>query len=1382
MIKLLLSSLAVLATTQFYAQNITLLNDLFESGGTTWTASGDLTPNEWIVNSCAGNGPSFSGINSMYISPIGGTIPGCDAGETEEFIYENAPAGLTHSTIISHTVNAGCATTLELSFDYTMGGIAGEDFAEVIYSTDGGATWIPLGPALPITATWSAASNVPLPASLNGTTFEIGFRFTYNDANVAGEPLSIDNVVVAGIDPSPPAIVCDSPRDLPVQSGCLAITEDYTTSGFTLSDNCSDSVNITVVQDIPANTVLGAGPGGSQVITLTATDEAGNSSTCSFTLNIIDTISPTIVCPADTSVYVDNNCDGLLPDYTSFVAKSDNCSSSSNITTVQSPTPGTIINGAIVVTPIIMTSTDEFGNSSTCTFDMRTLDTIPTTIICPADTGLIVDMTCQATVADYTTDAILVDNCEPLSNLTVTQSPLPGTVVSTHQTITLTVTGGTPNTPQSCTFNGWIVDTIAPAIICPSGPNPQYVGNNCTALLADLTAGATVSENCGSVLTVTQSPVPGATVGLNPTLPITLTVSDTSGNTNSCQFFVAVIDTTSPVIVCPSNQQEPANAACSGTLGNYTSLVPASDNCSSPSNIIITQSPAQGTAFSGTQTVTLTAEDEAGNTSNCTFLVSVVDQTPPTITCPPNQTVGTSPSTCNYTLTDFTGLASAFDNCTATSSISFSQSPAAGNILNAGTHTITISATDENGNTSNCTFDLTVTDQTPPVFTVCPPTQSLIVDAACSAVLPNYVPAAAVSDNCTSSGNITLTQSPVSGTTISATTLITLTATDLAGNSSTCTFNVVLDDTTSPVMVCPADQTVAITGSCSYTIPDFSPFVGGSDNCSALADMTVTQNPAAGTTSSGITPVLITLTDEAGNSTNCIANVLPDDTTPPTITCPGTQTANAGTACDFVIPSYITMATVTDNCSGYTISQSPAAGSTVPVGTNIITLTATDAGGNTASCDFELFVTETESPVITCPSDITTCDPVVFFTSPIFSDNCLVSLVQTDGTGYSSGSTFPIGITVLDYQAIDSSGNTAGCNFRVEVLEYPSQAIIQLDTLELCSNSSALLEADPATSGTGEWSVTSGTGNFNNEFANTTGINNIAYGTNVYTWTISTAACGSTSDSIVVIRHEPPFPTSISADSIFTCSNEVVMLQATPATVGTGVWTVTPQATIGNENSNVMFSTLSTTGYYTYTWTVSNGTCPSTSDSVVVYYASEDVNASSSDSLVCLENGLVQLSADPLQNGQSAYWSFIAGGGIIDNIYAPNTSVEITENGTSILIYEVSHPNCPVIRDTVIIAANICEGLNPIIPTVITPNYDGRNDLFEVEFLDILYPDCHVTIVNRWGDVVFESTGYSEPWNGTNNGEPLPLGTYFYRIELNDADGTVFTGDISIIR
>src|SRR5690606_27828033 len=138
-------------------------------------------------------------------------------------------------------------------------------------------------------------------------------------------------------------------------------------------------------------------------------------------------------------------------------------------------------------------------------------------------------------------------------------------------------------------------------------------------------------------------------------------------------------------------------------------------------------------------------------------------------------------------------------------------------------------------------------------------------------------------------------------------------------------------------------------------------------------------------------------------------------------------------------------APVIDNCSNYSIDQSPAPGTTVQTGATDIMLTVTDAGGNTASCTFALTVIETEVPTITCPTDISTCDPLVNYTDPLFNDNCFAFITQTDNTGYTSGAIFPIGQTVLEYTVSDSSGNTDNCTFIVEILDYPSQATILED-------------------------------------------------------------------------------------------------------------------------------------------------------------------------------------------------------------------------------------------------------------------------------------------------------------------------------------------------
>jgi gliding motility-associated-like protein len=68
-----------------------------------------------------------------------------------------------------------------------------------------------------------------------------------------------------------------------------------------------------------------------------------------------------------------------------------------------------------------------------------------------------------------------------------------------------------------------------------------------------------------------------------------------------------------------------------------------------------------------------------------------------------------------------------------------------------------------------------------------------------------------------------------------------------------------------------------------------------------------------------------------------------------------------------------------------------------------------------------------------------------------------------------------------------------------------------------------------------------------------------------------------------------------------------------------------------------------------------------------------------------------------------------------------------------------------------------------------------------INYLEKVYPECEVTIFNRWGSVVFQSIGYKNPWDGTRNGEKLPMGTYFYNIDLKDPNGKEFHGPISII-
>lgn len=87
---------------------------------------------------------------------------------------------------------------------------------------------------------------------------------------------------------------------------------------------------------------------------------------------------------------------------------------------------------------------------------------------------------------------------------------------------------------------------------------------------------------------------------------------------------------------------------------------------------------------------------------------------------------------------------------------------------------------------------------------------------------------------------------------------------------------------------------------------------------------------------------------------------------------------------------------------------------------------------------------------------------------------------------------------------------------------------------------------------------------------------------------------------------------------------------------------------------------------------------------------------------------------------------------------------------------------------------------NPVIPNAFSPNGDGINDVWNIEYLDT-YQGATVDIFNRYGQKVYSvSNGYTIPWNGKYNGKTLPVGTYYYII--NPKNGRqVLSGSVTII-
>jgi hypothetical protein len=167
-------------------------------------------------------------------------------------------------------------------------------------------------------------------------------------------------------------------------------------------------------------------------------------------------------------------------------------------------------------------------------------------------------------------------------------------------------------------------------------------------------------------------------------------------------------DTTAPVITCPADTV----VECSGPDGRAVEFtVSVFDSCdSSPALECV---PASGSVFLvGSTTVTCTATDFDGNSSECSFVVTVVaDTTAPVITCPDDVTLE---CTGNLSAT-YEFAATATDDCDPEPAVVCD--PPSGSAFPLGTTTVTCTATDSVGNSASCTFDVTVVDTRPPEIT-----------------------------------------------------------------------------------------------------------------------------------------------------------------------------------------------------------------------------------------------------------------------------------------------------------------------------------------------------------------------------------------------------------------------------------------------------------------------------------------------------------------------------------------------------------------------------------------------------------------------------------------------------------------------------------------
>jgi gliding motility-associated-like protein len=487
----------------------------------------------------------------------------------------------------------------------------------------------------------------------------------------------------------------------------------------------------------------------------------------------------------------------------------------------------------------------------------------------------------------------------------------------------------------------------------------------------------------------------------------------------------------------------------------------------------------------------------------------------------------------------------------------------------------------------------------------------------------------------------------------------------------------------------------------------------------------------------------------------------------PEITGPDNQTLVAADD-ECGIPYSFELPEATDNCTAdLTMTQvaGPSSGSILEIGETTFTFETVDESGNLATFSYVVTVEDQTVPEFTlCPEDIivsTTsgCTASPTFETPNAIDNCEVTVVQTLGSP--SGTELELGTYEYEFTATDNAGNQSTCAFTIEVIDSSPPVFECIDDFVTCEDSPEFV-APIATDNCGISSISQITGpESGTEFE---------VGENLIEFEAIDVNGNSATCSFIITRLPVP-PNANAGEDQVLCDADSTMLMGNGISEGTGTWTIiSGTGTIENLSNSMTAVTDLGLGNNLFTWSLdSENGCPATIDTVAIFVQEEfDVDAGE-DELI-LSNDDVQLLAVASVIDGDFSWSPFSGlscDDCQDPIAQPSESILYTVT--------ITVPSGCSMSDSVLVQ------VLPALPNMITPNNDGANDFWEIPSVK-RYPDIEVHIYNRWGNEVFQSKGYDQPWDGTHNGEVLPAGAYFYVIDYKIGGKEKINGTINLIK
>ncbi len=724
-----------------------------------------------------------------------------------------------------------------------------------------------------------------------------------------------------------------------------------------------------------------------------------------------------------------------------------------------------------------------------------------------------------------------------------------------YHTVTFTIFDEAGNT-SSKSFVIHVQDITDPNI----NANSKYETTNdvgkCSALAKFF---APVSgDNCGDIdifYSINGGPeVQSDTIQMDFPVGVTTILwraVDGSGNEATATDSVVVTDAEQPTVITPSNKV--INNVPGVCGADTTFLVTIDDNCGIDSayywikkrTATDTNTVAQGLvngnrvgtffeADGSDYEIMVTAYDIHGNQKTNTFVVEVIDTEKPMFICPGDQVLSTNSQSCSRTF-DLFGDENLFgevsDNCNVVDTIvTIDGTTSASNntiTLDKGTHTVSVSVVDENGNVQTCTVEIEVQNNNAPTV-VSFPNDTIVgtLNNICSRRVFWAAPQAI--DYCGDA--ITMTSSVENGDEFAlGTTTVTYTFTNTAnGQSTTESFTITVEDRQKPVInTLPANgkQFFVPSNGC---LAEVVYTVNANDNCDAQGVEVIAQpgleaqfyNPEGANLAPGQYTNYIRVQDLSGNYVDTNFQFVVIDNHAPVFT----STPSDITTCNPVVTYNVA---ANDNCTdgfSLTMTEGLASGSTFAVGTTTVTYVATDASGNSSTYSFNV-------TVLAAPTVANAGSNAVLCEGSSLSLNANAPAAGETGTWTVAGgavvnnvndpnSAVTFNTPTGTFQFTWTIDNGSGCEASSSTINVTivAKPVAAAGADQVVDDEHANLDG-LALNGTGVWSTTS-TADIEDVNNPKSHVHELAEGDNVFTFTVSSDVCTSVSDQ-VTITYEP---------------------------------------------------------------------------------------------------------------------------------------------------------------------------------------------------------------------------------------------------------------------